>query len=243
MRAERVTYRDDHLALDGGGVKFRLTYSGPLRPSQKNAIGGQPLPVAPHKMDIRRNFHRQLREFWKWHKLLGEHRSVPVHWNVDPMSIPQEMFNANGTVPFLEIVRRKYPGHGYEWVPLACKEFGVTVGLDILFLRRDGVGSALEVGDLDNRVKTLIDCLKRPKSPNEIAFTDRTPSADETPFFCLMEDDSLVSRLTVESDQLFEAPHARNTPEERDADDRYSHIVVTVEIRPYSGTLFSQIFA
>jgi hypothetical protein len=140
-------------------------------------------------------------------------------------------------VNFIEIVRRKHRQYGYEWVPLACKEYGVTCGLDILFLRRDGPGSVLEIGDLDNRIKTLIDCLKKPKSPNELASEDSAPRSDEAPFFCLMEDDSLVSRLSVESDQIFEP---RRLVQD---DDRYSHIVVTVEIKPYSNTLFSSIFA
>jgi hypothetical protein len=55
-------------------------------------------------------------------------------------------------------------------------------------------------GDLDNRVKTLIDALKMPAQCSELA--GATPSADEDPFFCLLEDDRLIYDFRVQSDRL-----------------------------------------
>ena len=96
-------------------------------------------------------------------------------------------------------------------------------GLDVLFLRPDRPGRVLWAGDIDNRIKTLIDALRMPKK-NEI-YDQRTPEPDEDPFFCLLEEDELVTKLSVESDLLleFNVPQTMNEV----------HLVITVRIRPY----------
>jgi hypothetical protein len=55
-------------------------------------------------------------------------------------------------------------------------------------------------GDLDNRIKTLIDTLRKPKGAMELRGIN--PQADEDPLFCLLEDDDLVTGLTVETGML-----------------------------------------
>ena len=56
-------------------------------------------------------------------------------------------------------------------------------------------------GDLDNRLKTLFDGLRRPISPNEIP-AGAAPLDDEKPFHCLLSDDALVSHVNVETRQI-----------------------------------------
>jgi hypothetical protein len=51
-------------------------------------------------------------------------------------------------------------------------------------------------GDLDNRMKTLLDALRMPRVVDEIPAND-APGADEHPFFCLLEDDALISSFSV----------------------------------------------
>ncbi len=58
-------------------------------------------------------------------------------------------------------------------------------------------------GDLDNRIKTLLDALKVPKEANELPLDDE-PKEDEVPFFCLLEDDALVTGVSVDTDRLLE---------------------------------------
>jgi hypothetical protein len=96
-------------------------------------------------------------------------------------------------------------------------------GLDVLFLRPDKPGG-LWAGDIDNRIKTLIDALRIPTA-NEM-YVERRPEQDEQPFFCLLEDDKLVTKLSIETDQLleFDGPNS-NLNQVR--------LVVTVNIRPY----------
>ena len=115
-------------------------------------------------------------------------------------------------------------------------KISLLCSLNILFLRRDIPGSVLSAGDIDNPIKTVIDALRRPRHANELVGNE-TPAADEDPFFCLLEDDSQVSHLEVETDTLLDSP----------TDDRLDHsrarLVVTVELRPYYPTLFNLSFS
>ena len=72
--------------------------------------------------------------------------------------------------------------------------------LDITFLRRDNPGGPIEsCGDLDNRIKVLFDGLRIPHECSEVV---GQPEQDENPFFCLLEDDKLITDITVRTDKL-----------------------------------------
>ena len=197
-------------------MKFRLTYEGELRPTQRDALEHEKEPLAIHKHTVRRVFHAQLKRLWQTNRTLSE-------WKVQ-------------MVPLSEVLAESYQMFGYHFVPLVRKEIGVLCSLDFLFLRRDIPGSAIQAGDIDNRIKTLIDTLRMPRSPNEMLGSE-TPLDGEDPFFCLLEDDNLVSRFAVETDTLLD-PLIGN-----DVDQRRAKIVVTVEIRPYHVTMDNMSFA
>lgn len=222
-------------------MKFRLTYEGELRPTQRDALEHEKEPLAIHKHTVRRVFHAQLKRLWQTNRTLSEwkvqradffrdrrDRSVsdtrPTWASDDPM------------VPLSEVLAESYQMFGYHFVPLVRKEIGVLCSLDFLFLRRDIPGSAVQAGDIDNRIKTLIDTLRMPRSPNEMLGSE-TPLDGEDPFFCLLEDDNLVSHFAVETDTLLD-PLIGN-----DVDQRRAKIVVTVEIRPYHVTMDNLSFA
>jgi hypothetical protein len=95
-------------------------------------------------------------------------------------------------VPLWEAVASKYTDHGYRFVPLVTPEWSLLCSLRILFLRRDIPGSVVSAGDLDNRIKTLIDGLRRPLGKNELRGNE-APAEGEDPFYCLLADDKLVS--------------------------------------------------
>ena len=113
--------------------------------------------------------------------------------------------------------------------------FRLLCSLHLLFLRHDVPGSAIQAGDIDNRIKTLIDALRPPQTQNELVDTDSTPREGEDPFFCLLEDDNQVSGFTVETDTLLEAV-------DEPSDEGRVKIVVTVELRPYYATPFNLSF-
>ena len=81
-----------------------------------------------------------------------------------------------------------------EWFQVAC-------ALDILFLRRDGPGSLVKSGgDIDNRLKVLFDALRMPQTCDEVC--GDSPALDEDPFFSLLEDDKLITKVQVETNWL-----------------------------------------
>jgi hypothetical protein len=91
------------------------------------------------------------------------------------------------------LAHRLYAKFGYNFLPLISEYFGLTCSLDILFLRRDAPGQLIQSGgDIDNRIKVLLDGLRMPKSVEECK---EVPKEGENPFFCLLEDDSLITKI------------------------------------------------
>jgi hypothetical protein len=82
--------------------------------------------------------------------------------------------------------------------------------LRVMMLRPEAPGRLLQgSGDIDNRLKTLFDALSMPPQDNALP-RGAVPEEGETPFFCLLEDDSLVTSVTVQVDQLLEPTTERN---------------------------------
>jgi hypothetical protein len=62
--------------------------------------------------------------------------------------------------------------------------------------------------DVDNRLTTIFDALRMPKGPQELgAGTQQgkvSPASNENPFFVLLEDDRLITHVSVTTDMLLE---------------------------------------
>jgi hypothetical protein len=112
----------------------------------------------------------------------------------------------------------------YNFVPLVTRDLELLCSIEILYMRYGESGQVLTmVGDLDNRLKTLFDALRMPTNGSELgSFID--PDDDEKPFFCLLEDDSVITRAAAESDILLASTNPR--------DPNYAHVIITVRIRP-----------
>jgi hypothetical protein len=90
---------------------------------------------------------------------------------------------------------------GFRFAPLVNKWTGLGVGLNILILRRSEPFAIFGAsGDLDGRVKTLIDALRMPQQCSEV--NGQSPSDDEDPFYCLLEDDHMIYEFAVDSGRL-----------------------------------------
>jgi hypothetical protein len=168
-------------------LEFRLIYKGSL-PAQGSGTGGSRVQV---KHAIRRQLHSQLHEFWHGHQLLKRYAKC-------------EYFDAEAggdkKTTGLDLMSRKFTKGGYHFLPLVGGEFGIACSLDILFLRRDNPGNLIESGgDIDNRIKTLFDALKIPEYDNQVV---GSPQAGEDPFFCLLEDDKLITDVKITTDRL-----------------------------------------
>jgi len=93
----------------------------------------------------------------------------------------------------------------FEFLPLVSKRLELMATLDILMLRPEPPGQILsQGGDIDNRLKTLLDALQMPRA-EQISPTDQ-PKVDEVPFYCLLEDDHLITSLRVTTDRLLDCP-------------------------------------
>ena len=113
------------------------------------------------------------------------------------------MLEDNPGSPNLSVIRR-VEDSPFRFAPLICEApLYLIADLQITLLRPESPGSIVtQGGDIDNRLKTLLDSLAVPKAAGLPA--DETPQQDEDPFFCLLEDDNLVTKLSVETDRLLE---------------------------------------
>jgi hypothetical protein len=202
-------------------MEFRLTYAGPLYATQRDPLPGQAPKHTPNRHDIRVAFHHQLKALWQLPPLNGPHTIILTGGG------PQERLSVT-----VEELAKKYTRYGFYFVPLVTQELDLLCGLEILFLRPDRPGSVVWAGDIDNRIKTLLDALRIPEAGER--YVDRTPSSDQVPFFCLLEDDKLITGVAVETDRLLE-PIANHPSDAR--------LVITVRIRPYSFKLSTMHFA
>lgn len=219
----KVYVEDKDNPPEDPAVEFRLSYTGPLLSTQRDAQGGQVYKVnqRQNRHEIRRVFHRQLADLWQVTPFLrtGE-RSGPDL--VLLSKLPHDYRK--------ETVAARYNMYGFNFVPLVTPELDLLCGLEILFLRPDRPGDVVWRGDIDNRLKTLIDALKVPE-PNE-EYSSRTPADDEQPMFCLLSDDKLITKLTVETDQLL-APTSADSVS----------LMITVRIKPYETHIGNMQFA
>ena len=91
---------------------------------------------------------------------------------------------------------------GLLFAPLVTQRLNLYAELSVLLFRQQPRGTLItDGGDIDNRLKTLLDGLRVPHGSME-GRTELPEEPDPLPFFCLLEDDSLVSKVTVESEQL-----------------------------------------
>ncbi len=160
-------------------MKFRLVYRGDLKSN------GNPA----HKHEIRKVFHRQLFNLWNDYPL----NEVQQFINIDP-----DKGDALG-------ISRG----GFKFVPLISPRLELVASLEILLLRPESAGSVItQAGDIDNRLKTLMDALQVPKDgqiPKSIE-----PKTEDAYLYCLLEDDNLVTSLDISTGKLYDAVSSSN---------------------------------
>ncbi len=163
-------------------MEFRLLYQGKL-PS-----AGKSDSRIREKHQIRKQLHNQLKALWD----------------------EQPYFQRQAQDGGAEAIANKFKRCGnqkststnewFRFVPL-IREDTLTCSLDILFLRRDKPGCLIRTGgDIDNRMKVLFDGLRVPSTGDELA--GQVPDTWEDPFFCLMQDDALITEVTITTDRL-----------------------------------------
>jgi hypothetical protein len=154
-------------------MKFTLYYRGPLKPN-----GG---PKDKHV--IREFLHPQIRDLWE-HMPLSHMKEKLL----DPKRNPDTPPGGNNLL--LDCC-------GHTFACVVSKRLHTTAKLNITILRPEQPGNILaQSGDIDNRLKTLLDALTIPPHANQLP-KSFTPSDDQKPFFCLLQDDALVTEISI----------------------------------------------
>ena len=109
--------------------------------------------------------------------------------------------------------------------PIITEKRGLVSKLDITWLRPEPPGRIFTTsGDIDNRLKTLFDALSVPSHNNQLP-NDDEPQDGESPFYCLLEDDNLITSIAVDTDTLWETEVGKNDVV----------LLIRVEIGPIHG--------
>jgi hypothetical protein len=222
--------------VDGWGfpfMKFTLTYDGPL-PASGNK------PKARAKWDIRHHFHPQLVDLWKSHPALS---GIETMYPLDgAVLIAGHHMHPGGIIP--PWIPRPKPAdepsrgildlaapiekHGRLFKPIVRETFALHCGLKVLLLRQEQPGRVYQGGDIDGRIKTLLDALTTPQHIEEMQDDPQAPDL----IHCLLEDDSLVSGVTVETERLLGGTYPRD----------YVKAVIEVDARARFTTIYNQAF-
>lgn len=184
-------------------MRFHLVYSGPL-----SAAGNK--GKAAEAALIRGKLSRQLEHLWDTHHALQVLRSdaaiPPPNAGLTVAMVngrrmtPREMAK-DGQFGFTDLIP-PYRVADKAFMPLVRKSLHLNCEIDILFLRQQDPGELIsQGGDIDNRVKTLLDALRQPDTDVEQKHPTPTTGADDRLVFCLLESDTLVSRLNIDTDR------------------------------------------
>lgn len=195
-------------------MDFRLTYAGRLLAHKDN----DRLPQRSlHVHCLRQEFHKQLKALWSAHPVLRELHERSPEWHAQRPG-----------PPMMKILRED----GFEWLPIVSEANGLICKVDILLLRSGPPGKVLF--DIDNRLKTIFDALRKAKGADELGAQTSdgqiTPKSDENPFYVLLEDDKLITHLSVTSDMLLEP--VPDVPV-----DQAARLVINVTVQPYQPYL------
>jgi hypothetical protein len=119
--------------------------------------------------------------------------------------------------------------HGRTFRPLVRESYALHCGLKIQFQRKEPPGRVYQGGDIDGRIKTLLDALTMPQHLEQVLVDPDAPAT----IFCLMEDDSMVSGLQVESERLLTD---QNHPKD------HVRLNIEVDVRVRLATIYNQSF-
>lgn len=207
---KRVLRWDPYLEPNEDDMEFRLTWAGSLlsHPSDTRKLPERSLKVH----DIRKALHPQLKRLRETHPAFKEWQGGAV----------MQISTDHGKIEFER--------EGFRWLPIVTRDNGLICKIDILLLRNANPGDVL--ADIDNRLKTIFDALRMPHGPKELgsetASGKVSPALGENPFCVLLEDDSLITHLSVTTDRLLE--DIPGVPR-----DTAARLVLDVTVRPYEA--------
>ncbi len=204
-------------------MEFCLTYAGPLYATQRDSRPGQPPRHIENKHLIRCAFHKQLKALWAISPCLDGPSQQRSNILLSCEAGDQEPATS------IADLAKKHSNYGFNFVPLVTHELDLLCGIEILLLRPDRPGDVVWHGDIDNRIKTLLDAMRIPDAAEN--YVNRTASDDEQPFFCLLEDDKLITKLSVDTDRMLEPVNGNGSNDVR--------LFIKVLIKPYKFDVYT----
>jgi len=230
-------------------MKFTLLYDGPL-PS----AGNKPKPE--YVWAIRKQFDPQLRKLWSVNqdlanlKRFSEVRTDGQYIQTHPhheaqVSVAQStaissvIFQMSAELDPLGVLgANEVPEMTDLCAPITCGErsflplvrdsLALNCGLQIQFLREGSPGKVYQGGDLDGRIKLLLDALAVPQHSNQLCDDAESPN----PMYCLLEDDGLATSLDVDTGELLSLAAGPDAV----------HLVINVNVRVARPRSYNQIF-
>lgn len=155
-------------------MKFTLFYSGTIRSSNKKNVN--------HINEIRCGLSPQIRLLYDYEPLSG------LEAKCEPGEYPEQSIRT-----FLNVRNRSYSC-------LVNRGFGLACIIHFTFFESSGsLSVASDIGDLDNKVKTLIDALRVPAESEVDVVRD---SFIGHTVHCLLMDDSYIWEIQVERKRL-----------------------------------------
>ncbi len=172
-----------------------------------------PKKRSQHIAEIRMKFHQQLKELLKvspWHHLTEY---------MGP--------NAKKT----PVITRHY--NGIDFNPIITPALNLIAELEVQMFHPEIIGQSR--ADIDNRMKTLLDALRAPQTEHEVG--ENTPK-NIGPIYCLLDDDHLVTKLTVNTSHFLNPKMFSCGKELTDADlENFIFLLIDVNIRVSEGTI------
>ena len=187
-------------------MKFRLTYAGIVKSS-----GNKPKTINKH--EIRLAFHEQLLILWSSNPILrdfSQWQSPTLERAIEPnfaANLEEAIAGKEPQkYPYSDLLIAKHKMHDVSWHPLVTTESGLICEVNILMLRPNDSKSIVQGGDIDGRVKTIFDALSIPKNGDILSKFLKPPDV----FHTVLSDDSLISKVSVDTDELLELDDARD---------------------------------
>lgn len=151
-------------------MEFYLKYDGPLKSN-----------AGPEDKDsIRQYLYPQMKKLW----------------DIEPLKDSKDNFLTSGNGPS---ILKEIDGVSFAPLVTSVLKFICELDITILWPEQPGVISA-HGGDIDNRLKTLLDALQCPDI-NQVKPV-RKNYEDKQPFFCLLENDKLITSVNIKTHTL-----------------------------------------
>lgn len=201
-------------------MKFTLMFEGHL-----------PSNGSPKKQQLIREYiHPQLGEMWNTHpslKTLTKQRHVTAQSAGLPLNLVQDQY---GNRRHLDVdLCSPIEKRGISFLPIVRQELFLKCSLSIMFLRKEEPGKIFHGGDLDNRIKTLLDALTVPQNIEQVC----DPNIPDRPICCLLANDALITGLDIQTKRLLGRSNDKKTN---------VTLIIDVDVRVANPRIHNQMF-